>query len=148
MILRSQLNNSRGENEGEVILLFSVVFLNMLLWYYRFVNTNIYIYIYIYMLPFPWLWSRLRHCMLSSFCCFRASMTWHTWHWLNCWLAASFKKEITGCFLSLPDNARESDFSDLLAELELLKKVNKDPHPNVIRFIGGCSLKGKNIKRV
>lgn len=51
----------------------------------------------------------------------------------------------TTCFLSLSDDARESDFSDLLAELELLKKVNKEPHPNVIRFIGGCSLKGTYV---
>ncbi|CAB4027090.1 fibroblast growth factor receptor 1-like, partial [Paramuricea clavata] len=43
----------------------------------------------------------------------------------------------------LKDNARESDLSDLLAELEILKKINKAPHPNVIRFIGGCSLEGK-----
>jgi hypothetical protein len=41
------------------------------------------------------------------------------------------------------ENARESDHSDLLAELEILKKINKEPHPNVIRFIGGCSMEGK-----
>ena len=43
----------------------------------------------------------------------------------------------------LKDNARESDHSDLLAELEILKKINNEPHPNVIRFIGGCSMEGK-----
>ncbi len=43
------------------------------------------------------------------------------------------------------DNARESELSDLLAELEILKKINKEPHPNVIRFIGGCSVEGNNI---
>ncbi|XP_028411984.1 tyrosine-protein kinase receptor Tie-1-like [Dendronephthya gigantea] len=43
----------------------------------------------------------------------------------------------------LKDTAKESDISDLLAELETLKKINKEPHPNVIRFIGGCSVEGK-----
>ena len=32
-----------------------------------------------------------------------------------------------------------------MAELTMLKDVNKIPHPNVIRFIGGCSLAGTRI---
>ncbi|XP_028411985.1 tyrosine-protein kinase receptor Tie-1-like [Dendronephthya gigantea] len=43
----------------------------------------------------------------------------------------------------LKDTAKKSDISDLLAELETLKKINEEPHPNVIRFIGGCSVEGK-----
>ena len=30
-----------------------------------------------------------------------------------------------------------------MAELKILKDVNKIPHPNVIKFIGGLSLAGK-----
>ncbi|XP_028416183.1 fibroblast growth factor receptor 1-like [Dendronephthya gigantea] len=37
----------------------------------------------------------------------------------------------------LKDNATQSALSNLLAELKILKKINKEPHPNVIRFIGG-----------
>ncbi|CAB3999660.1 proto-oncogene tyrosine- kinase receptor Ret-like [Paramuricea clavata] len=40
----------------------------------------------------------------------------------------------------LKDDASESDLSDLLSELNILKEINKIPHPNVIRFIGGCSI--------
>ena len=29
-----------------------------------------------------------------------------------------------------------------MAELTILKDVNKIPHPNVIKFIGGCTLAG------
>jgi hypothetical protein len=44
------------------------------------------------------------------------------------------------------DGASESDLSDLLSELNILKEINKIPHPNVIRFIGGCSIAGKVLK--
>jgi hypothetical protein len=40
------------------------------------------------------------------------------------------------------DGASESDLSDLVSELNILKEINKIPHPNVIRFIGGCSIAG------
>ena len=40
------------------------------------------------------------------------------------------------------DGASESDISDLVSELNILKEINKIPHPNVIRFIGGCSIAG------
>ena len=43
------------------------------------------------------------------------------------------------CFL---DSAKQSDIDDLVAELTILKEVNKMPHPNVIRFVGGCLLEG------
>ncbi len=49
---------------------------------------------------------------------------------------------LTTLIIIFLENAGESDLSDLLAELEILKKINKEPHPNVIRFIGGCSLEG------
>ncbi|CAB4029262.1 Fibroblast growth factor receptor 1 [Paramuricea clavata] len=42
----------------------------------------------------------------------------------------------------LKDGASESDLSDLLSELNILKEINKIPHPNVIRLIGGCSIAG------
>lgn len=43
------------------------------------------------------------------------------------------------CFL---DHADECDLQDLMTELTILKEVNKEPHPNVIRLIGGCSIDG------
>ncbi|CAB4027415.1 Fibroblast growth factor receptor 1 [Paramuricea clavata] len=43
----------------------------------------------------------------------------------------------------LKDSAKESDLQDLMTELTILKEVNKVPHPNVIRLIGGCSIGGK-----
>ena len=43
------------------------------------------------------------------------------------------------------DSARESDLQNLVAELALLKEVNKERHPNVIRLIGGCSIEGIGI---
>ncbi|XP_028409528.1 tyrosine kinase receptor Cad96Ca-like [Dendronephthya gigantea] len=43
----------------------------------------------------------------------------------------------------LKNNPTESDVSDFLDELEMLKKTNKEPHPNVIRFIGACILEEK-----
>ena len=47
-----------------------------------------------------------------------------------------------GIFL---DGAKKSDLDDLVAELTILKEVNKIPHPNVVRFIGGCSIEGRKI---
>ena len=29
-----------------------------------------------------------------------------------------------------------------MAELIILKDVNKIPHPNILRFVGGCSIQG------
>lgn len=29
-----------------------------------------------------------------------------------------------------------------MTELTILKEVNREPHPNVIRLIGGCSIEG------
>ena len=43
----------------------------------------------------------------------------------------------------LSDGAKESDLQDLMTELTILKEVNKIPHPNVIKFMGGCSIDGK-----
>ena len=40
------------------------------------------------------------------------------------------------------DNAKESDLQDLMTELTILKEVNRQPHPNVIRLVGGCSIEG------
>ena len=40
------------------------------------------------------------------------------------------------------DDATEHDLSDLITELKILKKANKKPHPNVVRLIGCCFLKG------
>ena len=31
-----------------------------------------------------------------------------------------------------------------MTELTILKDVNKIPHPNVVRFVGGCSIAGSN----
>ena len=42
----------------------------------------------------------------------------------------------------LLENAKESDMDDLKTELTLLKKVNREPHPNVIRLVGSCSIEG------
>ena len=30
-----------------------------------------------------------------------------------------------------------------MAEMIILKDVNKIPHPNVVRFVGGCSIEGR-----
>jgi hypothetical protein len=46
---------------------------------------------------------------------------------------------------SILDSAKESDLQDLMTELTILKEVNKVPHPNVIRLIGGCSIGGTQI---
>jgi hypothetical protein len=46
---------------------------------------------------------------------------------------------------SILDSAKESDLQDLMTELTILKEVNKVPHPNVIRLIGGCSISGRQI---
>ena len=46
---------------------------------------------------------------------------------------------------SILDSAKESDLQDLMTELTILKEVNKVPHPNVIRLIGGCSIGGRQI---
>jgi hypothetical protein len=46
---------------------------------------------------------------------------------------------------SILDSAKESDLQDLMTELTILKEVNKVPHPNVIRLIGGCSIGGAQI---
>ncbi|XP_028394194.1 angiopoietin-1 receptor-like isoform X2 [Dendronephthya gigantea] len=43
----------------------------------------------------------------------------------------------------LRENATESDLVDLLAEIKILKEANKEQHPNIIKFIGSCSLRGK-----
>ena len=40
------------------------------------------------------------------------------------------------------DNGKESDRQDLITELNTLKEVNKEPHLNIIRLIGGCSING------
>ena len=45
----------------------------------------------------------------------------------------------------LLDCAKNSDIEDLMAELTILKEVNKIPHPNVVRFIGGCSIQGIGV---
>ncbi|XP_028416160.1 tyrosine-protein kinase receptor Tie-1-like [Dendronephthya gigantea] len=43
----------------------------------------------------------------------------------------------------LKENATELDLSDLITELETLKRINKDLHPNIVRLIGCCFSKGK-----
>jgi hypothetical protein len=30
-----------------------------------------------------------------------------------------------------------------MAEMKILKDVNKIPHPNVMKLVGGCSIEGK-----
>ncbi|CAB4022081.1 Angiopoietin-1 receptor, partial [Paramuricea clavata] len=43
----------------------------------------------------------------------------------------------------LKENATEQERLDLVEEIKILKKVNEEPHPNIIRFIGACSIEGK-----
>ncbi|XP_028409527.1 fibroblast growth factor receptor-like [Dendronephthya gigantea] len=43
----------------------------------------------------------------------------------------------------LKENATELDLSDLITELETLKRINNDLHPNIVRLIGCCFSKGK-----
>ena len=43
------------------------------------------------------------------------------------------------------DGAKESDLQDLMTELTILKEVNKMPHPNIIKLVGGCSIGGLKI---
>ncbi|XP_028390734.1 uncharacterized protein LOC114515639 isoform X2 [Dendronephthya gigantea] len=44
---------------------------------------------------------------------------------------------------ALKSGASETDLQDLMTELTILKEVNKIPHPNVIKLIGGCTIEGK-----
>jgi Ni,Fe-hydrogenase III small subunit len=48
------------------------------------------------------------------------------------------------CFL---ENATEQERLDLVEEIKILKKVNEEPHPNIIRFIGACSIEGGSIQK-
>ncbi|XP_028394333.1 tyrosine-protein kinase receptor Tie-1-like isoform X2 [Dendronephthya gigantea] len=43
----------------------------------------------------------------------------------------------------LKENAAESELLDLLAEIKVLKEANKEKHPNIIKFIGSCFMKGR-----
>lgn len=44
-----------------------------------------------------------------------------------------------------PEDASANDRSDLLMELQILKEVNKQPHPNVIQLIGAIISEGKKM---
>ena len=50
-------------------------------------------------------------------------------------------------YLQFLGRATEDERSNLLEEIKVLKKVNKEPHPNIIRFIGICSLEGETVKK-
>ncbi|XP_028419117.1 fibroblast growth factor receptor 4-like [Dendronephthya gigantea] len=43
----------------------------------------------------------------------------------------------------LKSGASETNLQELMTELTILKEVNKIPHPNVIKLIGGCTIEGK-----
>ncbi|XP_028393591.1 proto-oncogene tyrosine-protein kinase receptor Ret-like [Dendronephthya gigantea] len=45
----------------------------------------------------------------------------------------------------LKENASEFDLSQLLAEIKILKEANKEQHPNIIKFIGSCFVKGRLV---
>ncbi|XP_028409545.1 uncharacterized protein LOC114532167 [Dendronephthya gigantea] len=45
----------------------------------------------------------------------------------------------------MKDIATESNKLDFLAELKMLKESNKEPHENVLKFIGGCLKEGKQM---
>ncbi|XP_028394324.1 ephrin type-B receptor 1-B-like isoform X2 [Dendronephthya gigantea] len=45
----------------------------------------------------------------------------------------------------LKENASESELLDLLAEIKVLKEANKEKHPNIIKFIGSCFMKGRRV---
>ena len=46
-------------------------------------------------------------------------------------------------FWFIEENASEFDLSELLAEIKILKEANKEQHPNIIKFIGSCFMKGE-----
>ena len=47
--------------------------------------------------------------------------------------------------LYFADSPSSADRSDLLMELHVLKEVNRNPHPNVIKLIGAFTSEGKII---
>ena len=46
------------------------------------------------------------------------------------------------------DGAKKSDLQDFLTELMILKEINKISHPNVIKFLGGCSMNGTIFRKL
>ena len=52
---------------------------------------------------------------------------------------------VYNCF---SDGASESDLQDFLTELTILKEINKIPHPNVIKFLGGCTIDGTIFRKL